>query len=86
MRSPNERVILNTADAEAEINFIKEDIDEDIVSSKLEEVKNLPEITPHKCRETKALHKGNICCIKSAKTQPNNERLFAQFLTALSNP
>ena len=80
MRAPNERVILNTADTEAEINFFKDDIDEDIVYSKLEEVKNLPEITPHKCRETKALHKGNIC-IKFAKTQPNNERLFAQFLT-----
>ena len=55
--NPNERAILNTADFEAEVN-------EDIPSSKLEEVKNLPEITPHKCRETKALHRGNICCIK----------------------
>ena len=39
--NPNDRVILNTADSEAEVY---EDI---ITSSKLEEVKNLPEITPH---------------------------------------
>ena len=51
--NPNERAILNTADFEAEVN-------EDIPSTKLEEVQNLPEITPHKCRETKALHRGNI--------------------------
>ena len=65
--NPNERVILNTADAEVEMNFFKEDFDADIVSSKLEEVKNLPEKTPHKCRETKALHKGDVCCIKVCK-------------------
>ena len=59
--NPNERVILNTADFEAELSIIKENIHKDILSSKLEEVKNLPDITPHKCRETKALHRGNIC-------------------------
>lgn len=58
--NPNDRVILNTADSEAEVNIFREDIDEDIPSSKLKAVKNLPEITPHTCRETKALHRGKI--------------------------
>ena len=58
LRAPNlnERVILSKADREAEVN--QNTISEDSVSSKLEELKELPEITPHKCRETKALHRG----------------------------
>ena len=59
--NPNERVILNTADSDAELSIIKGDIHKNTLSSTLEEVKNFPDITPHKCRETKALHKGNIC-------------------------
>ena len=59
--NPNERVILNTADSDAELSNIKGDIHKHILSSTLEEVKNLHDITPHKCRETKALHRGNIC-------------------------
>ena len=64
---PNERVILNTADSEVEVNIFREDIDEDFPSSQLKAVQNLPEITPHKCRETKELHRGIIFYLKSIK-------------------
>ena len=53
VRPPNERAILDTL--ESDVNYAKKDSQ---LSFKLEDVKNLPEIIPHKCLETRELHRG----------------------------
>ena len=62
VRPPNERAILDTL--ESDVNYAKKDSQKDSqLSFKLEDVKNLPEIIPHKCLETRELHRGEQMCI-----------------------